>query len=132
MYASRFVGIVLALVACAMTAFAAAQGTLRKYPEPRVRFEGEVQVGAADARRTVQADMRTWILAPGLKEERLALPGDATMIIELHAGKLETLVGDRREQRKPGTIWLVQPGEPLAFTTQDDSVTLTILALRPR
>jgi len=91
-----------------------------------------VQVGAVEARKAVQVDMRTWILAPGLKAERLALPGDAIIIIELHAGKLETLIGDKREQRKPGTIWLVQPGESIAFTTEDDSVTLTTLALRPR
>jgi len=122
----------IALIACAITTTAVAQSLLKKYPEPQVRFDGAVQVGAVEARKAVQVDMRTWILAPGLKAERLALPGDAIIIIELHAGKLETLIGDKREQRKPGTIWLVQPGESIAFTTEDDSVTLTTLALRPR
>jgi hypothetical protein len=117
-------------MASALTA--AAQPPLRKYPEPRVRFDGVVQAGAADARKPVQVDLRTWILAPGLKAERLALPADASIVIELHAGTLETLVGDKREQRKPGAIWLVSPGESIAFTTEDDSVTLTTLALRPR
>jgi hypothetical protein len=122
----------IALIACTITTTAAAQSALKKYPEPRVRFDGAVQVGTVDARTAVQADMRTWILAPGLKAERLALPDDAIVIIELHAGKLETLIGEKREQRKPGSIWLVQPGESIAFTTEDDSVTLTTLALRPR
>lgn len=132
MYTSSFARAAIALIACAITTTAGAQSPLKKYPEPRVRFDGAVQVGAADARTAVQVDMRTWILAPGLKAERLALPGDAIVIIELHAGKLETRTGDKREQRKPGNIWLVQPGESIAFTTEDDSVTLTTLVLRPR
>lgn len=109
-----------------------AQEPLRKYPTPQVRFEGAVQVGAADARHAVQSEMRTWILPPGLKAERLPLPDDATVIIELHGGNLETLIGDSREQRKPGAIWLVQPGEAITIRTENDSVTLTTLALRPR
>jgi len=118
-------------MASAMTAIAAAQRPPGKYPEPRLRFDGVVQVGAADARQRVQVELRTWILAPGLKAERLDLPADASIIVELHAGKLETLSGGKREARKPGTIWLVSPGESIAFTTEDDSVTLTTLALRP-
>ena len=132
MPASGLITTTLAFVACATTAAAAAQGSFIKYPEPRVRFAGNVQVGAADARRTVQVDLQTWILAPGLNAERLALPRDATVIMELHAGKLETLTGDKRIERKPGTFWLVQPGESIAFSTEDDSVTLTTLALRTR
>ncbi len=132
MYTSCFARTTIAFLACAITTTAGAQSPLKKYPEPRVRFDGAVQVGPTNARTAVQADMRTWILAPGLKAERLALPGDAVVIIELHAGKLETLTGDKQEQRKPGSIWLVQPGESIAFTTEDDSVTLTTLTLRPR
>ena len=131
MYPSPLARTALALTASALAVTSAAQQPLRKYPEPRIRFDGVVQVGAADARKLVQVDLRTWILAPGLKAERLALPADASIIIELHAGKLETLMGDKREQRKPGAIWLVSPGASIAFTTEDDSVTLTTLALRP-
>ena len=76
--------------------------------------------------------MRTWILAPGLKAERLPLPAEANVVIELHAGKLETLTGDKRESRRPGEIWILQPGEPIVITTSDDSVTLTTLAITPK
>lgn len=76
--------------------------------------------------------MRTWILAPGLKAERLPLPAEANVVIELHAGKLETLIGDNRVSRKLGEIWTLQPGEPFVVTTSDDSVTLTTLAITPK
>lgn len=132
MQLSNVIGAAFAFSVWTAASLPNAQELLKKYPAPQVRFEGAVQVGAADARHAVQSDMRTWILPPGLKAERLPLPDDATVIIELHGGNLETLIGDKREQRKPGTIWLVQPGEAITISTEDDSVTLTTLVLRPR
>ena len=122
----------LLLIVAAIAGAAAAQTTLTKYPEPRVRFNGELRVGPPQAARTVRVDMRTWILAPGLKAERLPLPAEANVVIELHAGKLETLIGDKRESRKPGEIWILQPGEQIVISTGDDSVTLTTLAITPK
>lgn len=114
------------------TGLLSAQESIKKYPAPQLRFEGSVQVGPANARQSVQSEMRTWIFPPGLKGERLLVPDDAMVIIELHSGSLETLVADKREPRKPGTIWLVQPGESISISTENDSVTLTTIALRPR
>lgn len=122
----------LLLIVAAIAGAAVAQTTLNKYPEPRVRFNDELRVGPLQASRTVRVDMRTWILAPGLKAERLPLPAEANVVIELHAGTLETLIGDKRESRKPGAIWILQPGEPIVITTGDDSVTLTTLAITPK
>jgi len=101
---------------------------LVKYPEPQVRFQGEVK----RERGVARVEMKTWILPPGLQLERLSLPKDAVIVIELHAGKLETLIGDKREPRRLGAVWRVLPGESIAFTTEDDSVTLTTLAIWQR
>lgn len=120
------------LLAAVATAGAGAQEPLRKYPPPQQRFEGVVQAGGAGRRKPVRADLRTWILAPGLRRERLPLPRDAVVIVELHAGELETRVGRQRARRWPGAIWRVRPGEQIAFSTGDDSVTLTTLVLRSR
>jgi hypothetical protein len=101
-------------------------------PAPHVRFQGEVQVGAPDARTAVQVELRDWILPPGLKERKLPLPEDATVIVELHGGKLVTLSGKEKSDRNVGTTWELQPGEPLILSTYDDSVSITTLVLRPR
>ena len=128
MHTSRLFIAIAMLIGCTMTA--SAKSPLKKYPEPRIRFDGAVQVSTANERKAVQVSMRTWILAPGLKAEQIELPRGATIIIELHACALETLIGDKREQHKPGSIWLVQPGESIAFSTEEDSVTFTTLILR--
>jgi len=120
------------LIVAAIASMTVAQPNLKKYPEPRVRFNDELRVRPPEARRMVNADLRTWILAPGLKAERLPLPAEASVVIELHAGKLETLTGDRRKPRKPGEIWLLRPGESIVVNTSDDSVTLTTLAITPQ
>jgi hypothetical protein len=120
------------LLAAGAMAGAGAQEPLRKYPPPQQRFEGVVQVGAAARRKPVQVDLRTWILGPGLRNEQLPLPPDATVIVELHGGELETLVGNQRAARQPGAIWRVRPGERITFSTGDDSATLTTLVLRSR
>lgn len=120
------------LLAVGVMADAGAQEPLRNYPPPQQRFEGVVQVGAGGRREAVRLDLRSWILAPGLRHERLPLPQDAVIIIELHAGELETIVGNERTARHPGAIWRVGPGEPMALSTGDDSVTLTTLVLRSR
>jgi hypothetical protein len=120
----------LLLLAAIVSMALAQQPNLKKYPDPRIRFNNELRVGPHEAR--VQADLRAWILPPGLKAERLPLPAEASVVIELHAGKLETLTGDRREPRSPGDIWLLRPGESIMVNTHDDSVTLTTLAITPR
>jgi len=76
------------LIVAAIASMTVAQPNLKKYPEPRVRFNDELRVRPPEARRMVNADLRTWILAPGLKAERLPLPAEASVVIELHAGKL--------------------------------------------
>ena len=138
MHADRFVRALSVLAAGAIAAAVGAQPApppappappqLVKYPEPQDRFKGEVKREGGVA----QVEMKTWILAPGLQVERLALPKDAVIVMELHAGKLETLIGDKREPRRLGAVWRVLPGESIGFTTEDDSVTLTTLAIWQR
>jgi hypothetical protein len=131
MHADRFATALLVLAVGATIAPAGAQPApppLVKYPEPQVRFNGELKRAGGATR----VELKTWILAPGLRTERLALPKDAVIVIELHAGKLETLIGDKREPRRLGAVWRVLPGESIAFTTEDDSVTLTTLAIYQR
>lgn len=122
----------LLLLAAGAMAGAGAQEPLRKYPPPQQRFEGVVQAGADGRPRRVRADLRTWILAPGLRDERLDLPANAVVVIELHAGAMETRIGRQRTARRPGAIWQIRPGERITFSTGNDSVTFTTLALRSR
>jgi quercetin dioxygenase-like cupin family protein len=115
-----------------LAAAALAQAPQRGVPraESNVVFAGEVAVRSPQA-ATVRIEIRSWIVPNATRVEKLPLPEGGTIIVEVIAGELTTIVGGRRYERHEGDFFTVLPGEKLGVETDDDSVTFQTTWIMP-
>jgi hypothetical protein len=62
-----------------------------------------------------------WIIS---ENQRISIPVEGTMLIELKAGELATIIGGMRVERREGEFWTVPKGANVIFETQDDSAVI--------
>lgn len=124
----------LGMAASAAASIAVAQVTETKpFVEPQNRFSGVIETRVQGKPATVRVDYKVWSIGPGLRLERLPQDARGEVLYELHSGKLTTRTGDQPVDRKPGSFWVVGPGEQQSLQTYDDMVVLrTIAVLRLR
>ena len=96
--------------------------------EFRMRFSGPVETRAGERLARPSVDYRTWTI-PEHTRTRLELPA-GRVLVELHSGKLLTVVGDQQQRRQPGEFWTMQPGEALTVQTEDDTAMLSTIVTR--
>ena len=98
-------------------------------------FEGKTRVRDVRAKGELRdADVRIQNVAivGGQKLEALELRSNGITIVQLRGGKLTTVIGSKRQERKEGEFWTVPPGLKMGIETEDDTATIqTIEISRP-
>jgi len=73
------------------------------------------------ATKPKRVQLRQWIIEGG---QKISIPVEGTMLIELKAGELATVIAGKREERREGEFWTVPKGATILFETGDDSAVI--------
>ena len=120
---------ILVTVAVLIGAAAAAQQPPVAPLEDDVRVtplhKDSVSGGEREAARAVAYE--TWHLRPGLKTGRLPRQASATLILELAAGKMTTVIDGVERRLQVGEFVVIRAPQALTLITEDDSVIVRVL-----
>lgn len=99
-----------------------------------IRFAGAAQVRREEAKTLKSADplalepvnveIRNWTIGGGLKLEKLDVPSNGTLVVQLRAGEMTTIIEGERVERREGDFWTVEAGQVMAVETEDDTAIL--------
>lgn len=95
------------------------------------RFSGSVRLRSSTGPQEVRVEITNVDLRGGSTIDRLELPFEGTLMVNLQAGEVTTTIDGKKEERHQGQIWTVPPGVPMGLTTGRDAASLqTILVER--
>jgi hypothetical protein len=90
----------------------------------RQQFQGTTEMRSGDRAQPVRVDIRLWSLAGAQRIDTLDLPFRGLLVVELRAGRIATIIGGRRVERREGEIWSVPAGTTMQLETGDNMATL--------
>ena len=94
---------------------------------PVERFRGTLSLKGPDGRpRELQVQVRNWFIQNRQKIDRF--PQDGTIVVQLRAGDLVTIINGQRQPRKPDDFWTVPAGTTMGIETAQDTVALQTVA----
>jgi hypothetical protein len=73
------------------------------------------------ATKPKRVQIHQWIIEGG---QKISIPVEGTMLIELKAGELATIIAGTRIERREGEFWTVAEGTIISFETGDDSAVI--------
>lgn len=103
------------------------------------RFNGDVAMrsaaeaagpAASDRMAPMGVEIFNIAIGGGQTIERLAVPEDATLILQLRGGELLTVIDGERTDRAEGEFWTVLPGQSMVLVTDDDTAVISVTAIR--
>jgi hypothetical protein len=125
------------VIACLLVALPSLSACDRGRPEPQPRgevssgpvsedrrFSGAVQILTPSGPSSVRVEITNIDIRGGHTVERLALPFEGLLLLQLQAGELTTTIDGKPEQRTQGQAWTVPPAVPLGLTTGRDAASL--------
>ncbi len=127
-----------------ISALVMATPLLAQSEKPGVRsfqqFEGVIDVPRGGAKAlavipetpaaTVQKRVRVqqWIIDGG---QQVSIPLSGSVLVELKAGELTTVINGKRQERREGAFWTVPEGSTMTIETEDDAVVIETTAVSP-
>lgn len=78
----------------------------------------------------VDVAIQVWTLRGQEKYDSLEIPGKGTLVVQLRAGSLTTVIGGKRQERKEGEFWTVPSGVVMGVETSNDSAILQTVLIR--
>ena len=112
-----------------LTALASAQQPQQQPPqvEKKELFAGTISLQRPQPSK-VNVGVHLWVVRGGEKHEALDLPSKGTLVVQVRAGSVTTMIGGRRQARKEGDFWTVPPGVRMGVETgQDTAILQTVL-----
>jgi quercetin dioxygenase-like cupin family protein len=95
--------------------------------KPQEVFAGIVSLQRPQVSK-VNVAIHLWTIREGQRHDALELPGKGTLVVQLRAGTLTTIIGGRRQERKEGEFWTVPTGISMGVETgQDTAILQTVL-----
>jgi len=96
-------------------------------------FTGEVVVRTASGPATVHVEVRNWTIRGYTRVEKLPLPPEGTVVVQVRGGELTTIINGERREWREDDLFTVPRGATLGVETEDDSAILqTIWISSPR
>jgi len=93
------------------------------------RFVGSVTIkNKAGKLVPLQTSMRTWGIAGG--REAIHVPEQGFVIMQLHSGKLTTVIDGKAQERGEGEFWVVQPGTQMTVEVTSEAAVLQAMTLQ--
>lgn len=101
------------------------------------RFSGEVAARAPgpeaarlDETEPIAVQILNVSLTGGQEVDRLPVREDATLILQLRAGELVTVIDGVRVEREEGEFWTVTPDQEMVLVTEDDTAVISVTAVQ--
>jgi len=93
------------------------------------RFVGSVTMkNKAGKSVPLQVSVRTWGIAGG--REAIRLPEQGFVVIQLHSGKLTTVIDGKAQERGEGEFWIVRPGTQMTVEVTSEAAVLQAMTLQ--
>jgi quercetin dioxygenase-like cupin family protein len=93
------------------------------------RFVGSVTMkNKAGKSVLMHVSVRTWGIAGG--REAIRLPEQGFVIIQLHSGKLTTIIDGKEQDREEGEFWVVAPGVQMTIEVKSEEAVLQAMTLQ--
>jgi len=93
------------------------------------RFVGSVTMkNKAGKSVPLQVSVRTWGIAGG--REAIRLPEQGFVVIQLHSGKLTTVIDGKAQQRGESEFWIVRPGTQMTVEVTSEAAVLQAMTLQ--
>ncbi len=96
---------------------------------PNDRFVGSVTMkNKAGKPVPLQVSVRTWGIAGG--REAIRVPEQGFVIVQLHSGKLTTVIDGKAQERAEGEFWVVRPGTQMTVEVTSEAAVLEAMTLQ--
>jgi hypothetical protein len=93
------------------------------------RFAGTVAMkNKAGKSVPLQVSLRTWGIAGG--REAIRLPEQGFVVIQLHSGKLTTVIDGIAQERAEGEFWVVRQGTQMTVEVTSEAAVLQAMTLQ--
>jgi len=93
------------------------------------RFVGSVTMKSKTGKSVpLRVSLRTWGMAGGRDTIRLTEQG--FVIVQLHSGKLRTIIDGKEQEREEGEFWVVPPGTQMSVEVKSEAAVLQTMALQ--
>lgn len=76
---------------------------------------------------TAHVTVHDWLLHGRQKVEKF--PETGMLVVELHSGKVTTVINGKEEKRNPGDFWTVPAGASMSVEVTSESAALHVLAV---
>ncbi len=97
--------------------------------EALTRFQGKVAVRTKTAvLRPLSVAIRNWQLHGTQRIE--AFPERGSLVIQLHSGKVKTVINGKEAERKQGEFWFVPAGARMSVEVTSESALLQVFSLQ--
>src|SRR6266536_2173225 len=107
----------------------AAESKAEHGTEALTRFQGKVYLRSKTARlRPLSVAVRNWQLHGAQMIE--AFPEKGSLIIQLHSGKVKTMINGKEAERRQGDFWLVPAGARMSVQVISESAFLQVFSLQ--
>ena len=100
--------------------------------QSRVLFDGKVTLLTQGKEDSIAVDYKTWMIASHATVDDLPLAANSYVVVEVHSGKLTTIIGNERQTRYAGEFWVVASGQKMGIVTDDRAAILHTLTLPSR
>jgi len=92
------------------------------------RFLGSVTLkNKAGKSVPLKVSVRTWGITGG--REAIHVPEQGFVIVQLHSGKLTTVIDGKAQERGEGEFWVVGPGTQMAVEVTSEAAVLQAMTL---
>ena len=92
------------------------------------RFLGSVTLkNKAGKSVPLKVSVRTWGITGG--REAIRVPEQGFVIVQLHSGKLTTVIDGKAQERGEGEFWVVGPGTQMAVEVTSEAAVLQAMTL---
>ncbi len=93
------------------------------------RFVGSVTMkNKAGKSVPLQVSVRTWGIAGG--REAIRVPEQGFVIVQLHSGKLTTVIDGKAQERGEGEFWVVRPETQMTVEVTSEAAVLQAITLQ--
>jgi len=93
------------------------------------RFVGSVTMkNKAGKSVPMRVSVRTWGITGG--REAIRLPEQGFVIVQLHSGKLTTIIDGKEKEREEGEFWIVAPGTQMSVEVKTEAAVLQAMTLQ--
>ncbi len=105
-----------------------AEGPAKNALQPIERFNNRQMTLAIKGKpASAHVTVHDWLLHGKQKVDRF--PATGQLLVQLHSGRITTVINGKEEKREPGDFWTVPAGASMAVTVTSESAALHVVGI---